>query len=177
MKLSQNIALAGGDFVPAHYITIISRFTRVHIARFDIFARAPEVYKYITCILQWIGASDISDNFNWCSRYTKLFCRRWTKKEQISLQFFFEMKRKTWRKIVLKHNYNYLNTSHSSTHTQTQYILGQHDSGINIQTVHTATTQTDFMRIVGKNDFSQFHCIIEQSFCFNIFIILRFQQL
>jgi hypothetical protein len=29
-----------------------------------------------------------------------------------------------------------------------KYIPGQHDSSINIQTVYTATTQTDFIRIV-----------------------------
>jgi len=39
------------------------------------------------------------------------------------------------------------NTSHSSTHTQTQYILGQHDSSINIKIVYTATTQTGLMII------------------------------
>jgi hypothetical protein len=31
-----------------------------------------------------------------------------------------------------------------------KYIPGQHDSNINIQAVYTATTQTDFMRIVAK---------------------------
>jgi len=34
------------------------------------------------------------------------------------------------------------------THTQTQYVPGQHDGSINVQIVYTATTQTDFMRIV-----------------------------
>jgi len=29
-----------------------------------------------------------------------------------------------------------------------QYVPGQHDGNINIQTEYTATTQTDFMRIV-----------------------------
>jgi hypothetical protein len=28
------------------------------------------------------------------------------------------------------------------------YVLGQHDKSINIQTAYTATTQTDFMRLV-----------------------------
>jgi len=30
----------------------------------------------------------------------------------------------------------------------TVYIPGQHDNSINIQTVYTATTQMDFMRII-----------------------------
>ena len=30
----------------------------------------------------------------------------------------------------------------------TQYVPGKHDSNINIQNVHTATTQIDFVRIV-----------------------------
>jgi hypothetical protein len=34
-----------------------------------------------------------------------------------------------------------------------KYIPGQHDSNINIQTVYTATTQTDFMRIVATISF------------------------
>jgi len=34
-----------------------------------------------------------------------------------------------------------------------QYVLGQHDSNTNIQTVYTATTQTDFMRIVATKWF------------------------
>jgi hypothetical protein len=31
-----------------------------------------------------------------------------------------------------------------------RYISRQHDSGINIQIVYTANTQTDFMRTVGS---------------------------
>jgi len=41
--------------------------------------------------------------------------------------------------------------------TPTQYISGQHDGSINIQIVYTATTQTDFMRIITKL-FSPFYC-------------------
>jgi hypothetical protein len=37
--------------------------------------------------------------------------------------------------------------------TQTQYIPGQHDSSINVQSVYTATTQTDFIRIVATKLF------------------------
>jgi len=36
------------------------------------------------------------------------------------------------------------------------HIPGQHDSSINIQIVHTATTHTDLIRIIAKNDFSPF---------------------
>ena len=37
--------------------------------------------------------------------------------------------------------------------TQTQYIPGQHDSSINIQSPYTHTAQFDFMRIVATKEF------------------------
>jgi len=37
-----------------------------------------------------------------------------------------------------------------SLHEQQKYIPGQHDGSIHIQTVNTATTQTDFMRTITK---------------------------
>jgi len=53
--------------------------------------------------------------------------------------------------LTRKQNALAITTKHVTqldTHTQTRYILGQHDSNINIKTVQTATTQSDFIRTV-----------------------------
>jgi len=48
------------------------------------------------------------------------------------------------------HNYftNYHTPTSFDTTMSSRYVLDQYDSTIYIQIVHTATTQTDFMRIV-----------------------------
>ena len=58
----------------------------------------------------------------------------------------------------------------SSTHNQ--YIPGQHDSSFNLKTVYTATTQTDFMRIVTTKSFSQFYCKWDN---FNVLMIYNIE--
>jgi hypothetical protein len=55
--------------------------------------------------------------------------------------------------LVIQFTIKMFHTSDSLTHTQTQYILCQHNSSIYILTVYMAITQTDFMRIVATKWF------------------------
>ena len=65
------------------------------------------------------------------------------------------------------HIHTYIHTyTHACIHT---YIPSQHGSSINIKLVYTATTQTDFMRIVATKDFSPFYC---KQANFNVLMVL-----